>query len=271
MKRLIVNADDYGRTASISRGIRYAHLHGIVTTTTAMMNHPAALSDVRAATAECPALGLGVHLTLTSGRPLRSPAQVPSLVNSEGGFLTLEQFTSASTRVSPAEVRAEWRAQIELFLTTGATLDHLDSHHHTSYFTEETFGIMLDLAKEYDVPVRRPHDSATAPQSPGFAQRLLREKKCQTTDYFIASFYDTGATLANLLNILSALPDGLTEIMSHPGYIDDEILSGSSYNRQREQEILALTDSEVRHALQASQIALATFRTALQPVGGRPG
>jgi predicted glycoside hydrolase/deacetylase ChbG (UPF0249 family) len=68
--RLIVNADDYGRTPGVSRGIREAHRRGIVTSTTCMMNMPAVVDDIALALEETPRLGLGVHLVLTSGRPL---------------------------------------------------------------------------------------------------------------------------------------------------------------------------------------------------------
>ncbi len=265
-KYFIVNADDYGRTVSVSSGIRHAHLQGIVTTTTAMMNMPAAVDDMRIAQAECPRLGLGVHLTLTAGRPVLPPAQAPTLVDSSGAFLKLDQLTAALPNVNPAELRAEWRAQIEKFLATGAALDHLDSHHHTSYFTETGFGIMLDLAHEYRSPIRRPRakeeNDASALSRAEFTDRLLREKQVRCADHFVTDFYDDGVTISNLLGILNTLPDGLTEIMSHPGYVDDELLRGSSYNRRREEEIEVLTSDEVKEAIRAKGIALRTFKEA---------
>jgi hypothetical protein len=265
-KHLIVNADDYGRTASVSSGIRHAHLNGIVTTTTAMMNMPAVIEDIRVAQAECPRLGLGVHLTLTAGRPVLPPAQAPTLVDHNGAFLRLDQLTTALPNVNPAELRAEWRAQIEKFLATGAALDHLDSHHHTSYFTETAFGIMLDLANEYHVSARRPRakdeNDADALSRAEFTERLLSKKQVRCPDHFITSFYDAGVTITHLLSILNALPDGLTEIMSHPGYVDDELLHGSSYNLRREEEIEVLTSDEVKEATTANRITLRTFKEA---------
>ena len=73
MKRLIINADDYGRSPDISRGIRQAHLHGVVTSTTCMMNIPTTAADIAVAVRETPQLGLGVHLVLTMGRPVSAP------------------------------------------------------------------------------------------------------------------------------------------------------------------------------------------------------
>ncbi len=90
--RLIVNADDYGRSRNISRGIREAHLKGIVTSTTCMMNFPTTATDIRQAREETPDLGLGVHLVLTSGSPVLPAAQVPGLVGAEGEFYKLAPF-----------------------------------------------------------------------------------------------------------------------------------------------------------------------------------
>ena len=73
MKKLIINSDDYGRSPEISRGIREAHLRGVVTSTTCMMNIPTTADDVGVALKETPNLGMGVHLVLTMGKPLSKP------------------------------------------------------------------------------------------------------------------------------------------------------------------------------------------------------
>ena len=263
MKQLIVNADDYGRTAAISTGIRHAHLNGIVSTTTAMLNFPTAQDDLRLAMQDCPKLGLGVHLTLTAGRPVLPAAQVPTLVNTQGQFLKRNPLGDAYPHVNPTELKAEWRAQIEKFLITNATLDHLDSHHHSSYFTEMSLGLMLDLANEYSLPIRRPPTLDNAPNRLAFTERLLTQKQTPCPAQAITAFYDQGATLKNLLNIFTTLPDGISEIMCHPGYLDAKILRDSAYNRQREVEIEVLTNVEARQALAANTISLTTFKRAL--------
>jgi len=263
MKQLIVNADDYGRTAAISRGIRYAHLNGIVSTTTSMMNFSTAQDDLRIARQECPQLGLGVHLTLTAGSPVLPADQVPTLVNAQGQFLKLSQLDEAYPKFNPTELKAEWRAQIEKFLATGAPLDHFDSHHHSSYFTEFGMSIMLDLANEYGVAIRRPRALEYTGDRFEFTERVLADKKTRCPDQAVGSFYDEGVTLENLLNILNSLREGVTEMMSHPGYIDEEILRDSSYNRQREKELEILTNPQVKQALSANNIALTTFKRAL--------
>ncbi len=263
MKQLIVNADDYGRTAAISKGIRHCHLHGLITTTTTMMNFPTAQDDLRIAQTECPNLGVGVHLTLTAGKPVLPPKQLPTLENTQGAFLKLNQLEEALPRANPNELKAEWRAQIEKFLATGATIDHFDSHHHTAYYTETSFGLLLDLAHEYNVPIRRPRALHEHNDRAPFTERLLSQKPTRCPETFITSFYDEGVTLSNFLDILNALPEGITEIMSHPGYVDEEILRDSSYNRKREAELAILTAPEARQLVERQGIQLRTFRSSL--------
>jgi predicted glycoside hydrolase/deacetylase ChbG (UPF0249 family) len=105
--RLIVNSDDYGRTAAVSQGVRNAHLFGIVTSTTCMMNMPTVVDDIHTAMKEAPRLGMGVHLVLTSGQPLLPAAQVPSLVAPDGSFLKLDQFLARLDQIDPVQVMAE--------------------------------------------------------------------------------------------------------------------------------------------------------------------
>ncbi|HEY5731336.1 MAG TPA: ChbG/HpnK family deacetylase, partial [Anaerolineales bacterium] len=91
-KRLIVNSDDYGRTPDISRGIREAHLQGVVTSTTCMMNIPTTADDIAIALMEAPTLGMGVHLVLTMGKPLSQNEAVPSVVDENGNFFKYNSF-----------------------------------------------------------------------------------------------------------------------------------------------------------------------------------
>ena len=145
--RLIVNADDYGHTAGVSAGIREAHLQGIVTSTSAMMNRPAVVEALTAAAQCCPRLGIGVHLVLTSGFPVLPSECVQSLLGSNHKFFGEEGFIEHLPEINLDEVWAEWSAQVEKFVAvTGHWPDHLDSHHHSSYFTPALFEMMLKLA-----------------------------------------------------------------------------------------------------------------------------
>src|SRR5215216_6121269 len=112
MKRLIINSDDYGRTPEISRGIREVHLRGVVTSTTCMMNIPTTADDIAVALKETPALGLGVHLVLTMGRPISAPESVPSIVDEDGNFFKYTPLIEHLASLHMKEAKEEWRAQI---------------------------------------------------------------------------------------------------------------------------------------------------------------
>jgi len=269
MKKLIINSDDYGRTPDISRGIRESHLNGVVTSTTCMMNIPTTAYDVAVAVQETPRLGLGVHLVLTMGKPILPREAVPSIVDANGNHLKYDAFIANIPKLNMDEVKAEWRAQIEAFIkAAGRKPDHLDSHHHSSFFTPELFRGMLELAREYDCPIRNPiaHGENPTAGMPDVADpmsdhapRLIKEFNARTTDTIFVDFYDAGATHESLLDIFNKLPDGITEIMCHPGYVDEAFAKESVYNFQRETELKILTDPAIKAAIQANGIDLITF------------
>jgi len=270
MKKLILNADDYGRTASVSAGIRMAHRDGIVTSTTAMMNMPGIAAELQTALAECPQLGFGVHLVLTADRPLLPPHQIPTLIalSDSGAFPKLASLMKNADQLNTAEVKAEWRAQIEKFVhLTSRPPDHLDSHHHTSYFTPPLFGAMLELARETGCAIRLPlADQADMgmivsdlPPLTFLRPMLLASTDVPRPDRFETRFYDERATLAMLHEIIDTLPEGVTEIMCHPGLPDEQLAAVSGYNRQRAAELAALTDPGLREHLRAAGVELTSF------------
>lgn len=269
MKRLIINSDDYGWTPDISRGIREAHLNGVVTSTTCMMNIPTAARDVALAVQETPRLGLGVHLVLTMGRPILPSEAVPSIVDENRNHFKYQAFFENLPHLDMTEVKAEWRAQIEAFIrAAGRKPDHLDSHHHSSFFTSELFRAMLEIANEYNCPIRNPsaYRSSLTASLAGLrdpvsehAPRLMKEFNARTTDTIFVNFYDDGATHENLLDIVGRLEHGTAEIMCHPGYVDEALAKESVYSFQRESELKILTDPAVRQAIEANGIQLITF------------
>ena len=263
MKRLIINSDDYGRTPDISRGIREVHLRGVLSSTTCMMNIPTTLDDIALALKETPNLGLGVHLVLTMGRPLSKPEAVPSIVDAAGNHLKYNPFLKNVPNLNMDEVKAEWRLQIERFVkTAGRKPTHLDSHHHSSYWSPDLFRGMLELEKEYDCPIRYPfteHITDELEETDKHLPELMKEFSPKHPDRFVSSFYDDGATQDELLRLIGEVPDGTTEIMCHPGYVDEAFAKESVYNFQRERELKILTDVSIKRAIEESNIKLINF------------
>ncbi|HET9906033.1 MAG TPA: carbohydrate deacetylase [Anaerolineales bacterium] len=262
MKQLIINSDDYGRTPDISRGIRESHLNGVVTSTTCMMNIPTTAADVAIALKETPALGLGVHLVLTMGRPITGGAG-SSITDENGNFFKYVPFVENVPQMDMGEVKAEWRAQIESFIkAAGRKPTHLDSHHHSSYFAPKLFRGMLELAKEYDCAIRFPFThtiSSELEETHKHVPQLIEEFNPRRPDAFLVDFYDQNATSEELLRLFNHVEDGTTEIMCHPGYVDDAFAQESTYNFQRERELKILTDPEIKKVIDATGIKLATF------------
>lgn len=269
--RLIVNADDYGRTASVSAGIRNAHLQGIVTSTTAMMNMTGIEEALEIAQEECPNLGLGVHLVLTAGKPLLPVSTVYSLTGGLDHFPSGTGFLNYINVINADQVRSEWDAQIQKFIKlTGKKPDHLDSHHHTSYFTSTLFEIMLEIARDLDCAIRPPlaEGNSELPldlppelgkQAIDFLPHLLNRFNPLYPDNFYSSFYDHSANLDHLIRILTNLPHGTSEIMCHPGIVDQELLTSSSYNFQREKELELLKNPDITAFILNHEIHLINY------------
>jgi predicted glycoside hydrolase/deacetylase ChbG (UPF0249 family) len=253
-KRLIVNADDLGYTPGVTRGIIRAHREGIVTSSSVLVNSPFAAEAIQTAMREAPALGLGLHLTLTSGRPILHANQVPNLVTPQGVFKNRTDYISGLPSIDSAQVEMELRAQIDRFIDlAGHPPDHLDSHHHATYLAPAVARTMLQMAAHGD----------TIESEVG---AMLTELSIPAPDYFSIRFYGPTATLGDLLNLLMDLPEGITELMCHPAEID-EGLAASSYVDGRASELAALTHSAAREVIRAEGISLITFDALRQ---GRP-
>ncbi len=279
-RQLIVNADDYGRTPGVSRGILDAHRLGIVTSTTVMINRP----DIDAQLAEAlafPRLGVGLHLVFTAGRPLLPAEQVPGLVDGEGLFLEQHQLWAQAEQTPVGQLCAELAAQVERFVAlAGRQPDHLDCHHFV-YLYPPFFQVYLDLAARLDLPVRVPFPPETdfrrATSALSFLEgfprdlvrgmvvsdsALLRSRHLAHPDRFLDSFFGREAlTLEHLLALVARLPAGVSELMCHPGY-DDPALAGSSYRAEREVELRLLTDPRLPSNLEQAGVELVTFQAA---------
>ena len=245
-KRLIVNADDLGRTRGINEGVFDAHRRGIVTSATLMVNYPAA-AEVRALSEKTPGLGIGLHVQMTGGPTQLPPERLPSFAGKSG---QTPSKPDGLAEADPAEVLAEARAQLARFRELmGRDPTHFDSHHH-SHRVPQVFAAVVALARETGRPVRLPGEQMRS---------LLLRESIATTDYFDEGFFDETATVETLLGILRALPPGTTELMCHPAVVDQELLSTSSYAVPRTRELQALTSDVARQAVRDAGIELVSF------------
>jgi predicted glycoside hydrolase/deacetylase ChbG (UPF0249 family) len=242
-RRLIVNADDWGLTRGVSEGILAAHRHGIVTSTTVLAT--ADLDRQLVARLLDSGLGVGLHVNLTLGRPLTRGG---SLVDGDGRFV--RDARRAAAGVTVGDARREIEAQVAKFQKVFRRAPtHLDTHHHVGLHPPVR-EIVLDVARALRVPVR---------SQDGVARARARSAGLRTPDHFFgesgpAAYWSPSTTLA----LLRALPEGLSEFMTHPGWFDAD-LAYSRYGRQRETEMIGLGTPAARATAAALGIRLCTF------------
>jgi predicted glycoside hydrolase/deacetylase ChbG (UPF0249 family) len=244
VKRLIVNAEDFGRSGGANRGIIKAHAEGIVTSTTLSVQGAAAAEAVALA-AENPKLGVGLCFVFTGGHPLLPPAEIPSLVDASG------RLPAGAEALAPArldDVLAEARTQLRRFrelMTARPT--HLDTYlgvHAVPVVLEA----VLSLSWETGLPVRS--------LSPEMRERL-RYERIPTPDHFVSDFSGPGVSLEKLAHSLAEIGSGTSELLCRPAEAEDGLPPGDSESRQKELEIL--THAEARQAVRAAGIQLVSY------------
>jgi len=278
-KRLIVNADDFGISAGVNQGILEANKHGIVTSTSLMVNMPYADEAVRMKKSLAPRLGLGLHLTLSWGKPILPAREVPSLVTSDGTFPNA--FDIRPWTFKADHLRAEMTAQLQRFRDlTGEMPDHIDSHQFVANILPKAFSVLIDLSKKHGIPIRNPSPFLDIKTIKDLLEHMGDEKinilvliflkryiksnqailkhheKPGWPDRFEYHFYEHGSNLDNLTNILRELPEGTTELMCHPGYIED---LDEPYRYPREVELRLLTYQKILEIIRIQNIELISF------------
>jgi chitin disaccharide deacetylase len=248
VKKLIVNADDFGRTPGVNAGTLEAHVRGIVTSATAMVLEKSAARGIRDAAERAPRLSLGLHFVVTGGgHPAAAAREVPTLAP-DGCFRRTREELPRS--IPAAEVRAELEAQIHVFqVLARKPPTHLDAHHHAALHPAiaPVFGA---VARERSLPVRAASEEA---------RRALRSGGVRTPDRFLETFYGDGVSFEGLETILAGLPDGVSELMCHPALVDEELQGSSTYVEEREWEREVLCDPKIRQLVRSLGIELVGF------------
>jgi len=282
VRRLIVNADDFGLTAGVNRAIVEGNRQGIVTSATLMTNAQASEAAIDLARAQ-PGLKTGCHVVLIDGVPLS--ANLPSLTNGSGRFRSsLKEFAVAAVRkkVAAEEIEREVEAQVRKLQSSGIKLTHVDSHKHTHMFPH-VLRPVLRAARACGIrAVRNPFEPMRSwPGSmvlgtPGlwlrsagvmalgmFAaefRRAIKEQGMVSTDGTVGIAATGLLDQDKLSRILEALPEGTWELVCHPGYSDADLQSaGTRLTQSREIELAALTSLATKEALARRRIELISY------------
>jgi chitin disaccharide deacetylase len=292
LRNLIVNADDLGWTEGVNRGIAEAHRNGIVTSASLLANGAAFASGVEIARTT-PALGVGVHLNLSDGEPVADRELVTTLLNDRGELEGRPEsllLKLARRSVLLEEVEHEWDAQIQKVCDVGIEPTHLDGHRHVQMLPG-LFEIALRLAKRHGIAaVRISHEESSlrAALSSGAKQKgtvvmkqgvqarglklLARDAREQAeragiaaADYFCGIAQTGELTREGVLRLLEILPEGTTELMCHPGYLDEDLAkSATRLQASRQAELEILTNTQIRNLVASQGIRLVDYGFAAQ-------
>ncbi|HET9409665.1 MAG TPA: ChbG/HpnK family deacetylase [Candidatus Sulfotelmatobacter sp.] len=286
MRRLIVNADDFGFTSGVNRAIVEAHTRGIVTSCTLMANGPA-FTEAASATRSTPTLDVGCHVVLIDGEPALPAEQIPSLAQAKNGQFRqdLKRFAvcAVTGRLRPEEIEAEATAQIRKLQSVGIAVSHIDTHKHAHLFPRVLDPLLRGAAACGVRAVRNPF----GPRMPLRSHQLLarpnlwtRFLETRVLGRFASKFRGTvdrqgfvttdgtlGIEVTGALDerlfraIAESMPEGTWEFVCHPGYNDAELQSARTRLREsRQLELEVLTLPAARQLLAEHGISLISYR-----------
>ncbi len=284
MTSLLINADDFGLTPGVNRAITELHDAGCLPSTTLMatgnaFDHAVILAQAR------PLLGVGCHIVLTDGLPVLPPHEIPSLLGEDGVHFRpkLGHFVRDLMlgRLKEAEIEREATAQIRKLQSAGVHVTHFDSHKHAHLFP----AIVRPLARAAlacDVhALRNPFEPAwsVSAASGNWLRRFQVTALTRLRDPFFAQFeglHTPDGTLgvsatgnlnaASLHALLQAMPEGVWELVCHPGYNDASLGSVTTRLRaEREIEYTALLQQIPLALRNYPELQLISY-TAIQPI-----
>jgi hopanoid biosynthesis associated protein HpnK len=282
VRRLIINADDFGLTSGVNQAISEASSSGVLTSATIMANSRAYEEAVKLAKS-LPALKTGCHIVLIDGEPLTRG--LSSLTSGGPRFRSsLKEFAFVAVRgrISADEIQREAEAQIRRIQSSGITVTHVDSHKHTHMFPH-VLRPVLRAAKACGVrAARNPFEPLRSwPLGDVFAtpglwlrstevaalrifaaefRKAVREEAMLTTDGTVGITATGKLDQKMLAAILNALPEGTWELVCHPGYSDPDLqAAGTRLLKSREAELQALTSAETRSLISRREIELISY------------
>ncbi|MFH1369860.1 MAG: ChbG/HpnK family deacetylase [Planctomycetota bacterium] len=277
-KRLIINADDFGLSKGVNKGIVEAHTKGVLTSATIMVNMPAAEQAVEL-TKKLPNLGVGVHLNLTNGKPVSRDQSVKLLLNTEGNFglsagkLALASLVTGKVR---AAIEAELSAQIQWVIERGIKPTHLDSHKHIHAFPL-IFRIVCRLAKRLGIPAIRyayepkqvcrppwPFTDRDGRKRASLVRTMAKITRWQNRSFFrtdaLFGVAHTGKINPTFLRAVALYNQAATaELMTHPGYTYDLDATQTRLVKQREVELEVLCSEKTKQCFKDAGVKLVHY------------
>ena len=286
-RRLIVNADGFGFTPGVNRGIERAVAEGVVRSTSCVVNFPE-IEELPGFVSRWPHVSVGIHFNLSVGRPVTDASRVRTLVDGDGNFWGAELPRRLLSRtVSREDIRRELHAQVRRMLDLGTLPSHWDGHqnmHLYPPFFQDAIAVAAEHAiarmrapNRHLVPARHNGGSRTRALARYYAAHprrvvthtyahalgaLARRRGMRMADRLVSPAY-LGANekwvLDTWLYVIESLPAGTSEIYCHPGYVDDALRRRATYVDERELEVVVLTAPQLEGKVRAAGVTLASF------------
>ena len=262
----IITADDFGLATTVNEAVERAYRSGVLTAASLMVGAPAAADAAQRARA-LPGLRVGLHLTLCDGRAVLPRQQIPDLVDGDNRFH--DNMVSAGWRFFArprvrAQLAAEIRAQYAAFARLGLTLDHLDAHKHF-HLHPTVLSLALRVGREFGLrAVRVPAEPGlitTRLLSPWLAlmRSKLRRAGIACNDQLFGLGHSGRMDEAQLLQVLAALPAGVSEIYLHPATVSGAAITAAMSDYRHGDELDALLSPAVRSAVSNGGIQLGGY------------
>lgn len=234
MKKIVINADDFGLTEAVSLGIISGHVEGVISSTSLMVNMEYAREACKLAESY-PKLGLGVHLNVTVGKPISDISKIPSLVYENGIFRSGKDYNLGLVNPNENELLIEFEAQIQNFIEfTGRNPDHINYHHKYDFF-----GLFPNITNfligKYNVPLRleKEHKGYTY----NFAVKHEVLMKEEINEALFCKYVE------------EEINEELVEIPNHAGFVDYELIKTSSLSTGRARDLYLLKNSNIKEVL----------------------
>src|SRR5256886_2262427 len=276
--RLVVNADDFGLSTGVNRGILEAHAAGVVSSVSVLVNAPGwtdalrRLRDLGPAPAPAPGLGVGLHLNLTMGRAVSWGGSLSDARTGRFHTFPVLVARACAGRLDPGDVAIECAAQLARLRNAGLVVTHVDSHRHV-HILPGVWGAVVETARAAGVPVLRvplePWSVNPVNWRASLKKAALRvawgvasrgAAALDRPDRFVGiSLQGSRSFLARLLAVLDRLESGTTELMVHPGYADRDLAARDDYTAPRARELAALTRPEVQERFRGGRFRLIHF------------
>ena len=277
MRRLIINADDFGLTHGVNRAIAEAHSHGSLTSAT-LMAAAAATSPAIEQALRTPTLGVGCHVVLVDGAPMLPARKIPGLAPPSAGTFhpTLGKFLAQllTSRIPADQIEAEAAAQIASLQDRGLRLTHIDTHKHTHIFPAVLRPVLRAARAAGIHAIRNPFEPAWAGRAtprapltrrlqvsllrrlePAF-RRIVAEEGFHTTDGAIGVLATGTLDSQTLTSLLDRMPDGAWELVTHPGYNDPDLArAGTRLTSARQIELEALMNLAASNEIELTSFA----------------